>query len=241
MSAVVISQPMYFPWVGLFEQLRLADDYVHYDDVQFSKGSFTNRVQIKTAQGVQWLTVPLHNLRLGQSIREVAVDHRQNWQRKHLTTLGLAYAKAPFKSDMLEVVEQAFAVPADTIGQLAAQSMRSVHAYFDFDRPGRFHWASQMAIEGESSARVLAFVQALQGDTYITGHGARHYLDHAWFEREGVRVEYLDYLRKPYPQLHGEFTPFVSALDVIANTGKAGASVFCSPTVHWEEFLKRHE
>ena len=63
---VVISQPMFFPWVGFLEQMRLADVYVHYDDVQFSKGSFTNRVQIKTPEGFIWLTAPLRNLRAGR-------------------------------------------------------------------------------------------------------------------------------------------------------------------------------
>ena len=53
MTTVVISQPMLFPWVGMFEQVALADVFVHYDDVQFSKGSFTNRVQLKTARRVR--------------------------------------------------------------------------------------------------------------------------------------------------------------------------------------------
>jgi hypothetical protein len=78
---------MFFPWAGMLEQMCLADAYVHYDDVQFSKGSFTNRVQIKTAMGVQWLTVPLRDLHLGQRILEVVVDNRQDWRKKHLLTL----------------------------------------------------------------------------------------------------------------------------------------------------------
>ena len=56
MTRVVISQSMLFPWVGLLEQMRLADVFVHYDDVQFSKGSFVNRVQVKTPDGVRWMT-----------------------------------------------------------------------------------------------------------------------------------------------------------------------------------------
>ncbi|MBC8123824.1 MAG: WbqC family protein, partial [Gemmatimonadaceae bacterium] len=59
MNTVVISQPMLFPWIGMFEQICLADVYVHYDDVQFSKGSFSNRVQVKSASGSKWITVPL--------------------------------------------------------------------------------------------------------------------------------------------------------------------------------------
>ena len=59
-KTVVISQPMFFPWVGIFEQIRLADIFVHFDDVQLPWGSsFINRVQIKTKDGIKWLTIPI--------------------------------------------------------------------------------------------------------------------------------------------------------------------------------------
>ena len=74
MTTVVVSQPMLFPWVGLFEQIRLADVFVYYDDVAFSKGSFFNRVQIKTSRGSKWLTVPLEHFELGTAINAVRPD-----------------------------------------------------------------------------------------------------------------------------------------------------------------------
>ena len=72
----VISQPMYFPWVGMFEQVRLCDIFVYYNDVQFSKGSFTNRVQIKAPnnEGFKWLTVPLKDLKLGSLINKTYIN-----------------------------------------------------------------------------------------------------------------------------------------------------------------------
>lgn len=88
---------------------------------------------------------------------------------------------------------------------------------------------------------MLAVVQHLGGTNYLTGHGARRYLDHDLFERHNVGVDYLEYRKLPYAQLHGEFTPFVSALDLIANEGKAGARVITSGTIPWRDFLKTHE
>ena len=87
---------MFFPWIGLFEQIRLADIYVHYVDVQFSKGSFTNRVQVKVATGSEWLTIPVRHEGLGMEIRNTRINLAQPWQRKHLQTLRQAYAKAPY-------------------------------------------------------------------------------------------------------------------------------------------------
>jgi hypothetical protein len=234
---VVISQPMFFPWVGLLEQLRLADVYVHYDDVQFSKGSFTNRVQFKTARGSAWLTVPLRDVRLGQQIREVRIDERRDWRARHLAQLAEAYAGAPYRDEMLALVEPVYRLATDDIGTLAAASTTALCDYFGPSTGKQFARSSDLGIPGHSSERVLAVVRALSGTVYVTGHGARDYLDHESFERHGVRVEYIDYRKVPYPQLHGAFNPYVSALDLVANCGRAGGAYIRSGTRYWREFL----
>ena len=84
---------------------------------------------------------------------------------------------------------------------------------------------------------MLDLILRLEGTTYITGHGARNYLDHALFERHGVAVEYMDYRRLSYPQLYGPFDPHVTILDLIANVGPSAAGYLCSGTLPWKEFV----
>jgi hypothetical protein len=81
MTSIVISQPMYFPWVGFFEQMRLADVYVWLDDVQFSKGSFTNRVQVLLPDKQTWMTIPLAD-KTGRAIRELSAAG-DGWKASH--------------------------------------------------------------------------------------------------------------------------------------------------------------
>jgi hypothetical protein len=73
--------------------------------------------------------------------------------------------------------------------------------------------------------------------TYITGHGAKNYLEHELFERNGIDVEYMDYQCVAYPQLHGEFIPYVTGLDVIANCGRSGAKFISPLTKNWRKFI----
>jgi len=228
---------MYFPWVGLLEQMRLADHYVAYDGAAYSKGGLANRVQVKTANGVQWLTVPVREAPLGCPIREVRIDERASWRRRHRATLAQAYAKAPFVMDMLHLVDSVFdGFSGDCIGELSLSSMRCVHGYFDLHNPKCFHSDVEFATSGSPSERVLDLVLQLEGNRYITGHGARNYLDHALFETAGVAVEYLVYEKRPYPQLHGDFTPYVSSLDLVANVGKRGVEYIRSVTMPWRKF-----
>jgi hypothetical protein len=236
---IVISQPMYFPWVGMFEQIRLCDIYVHYDDVQFSKGSFTNRVQIKTnsPQGFNWLTVPLKNLKLGATINEIEIDYRRNWQHQHIELLKQAYRNAPYQEDMLALVSHLFELQITTICELSKSSIELITDYFDLTKNKSFYVSSKLDISGSSSDRVYQIVKYFNGTRYITGHGARNYLDHSLFERNGIKVEYMDYLRLPYAQQHGDFNPHVSILDLIANVGKQGKEYMQSSTKYWKEFL----
>jgi hypothetical protein len=234
---VVVSQPMYFPWVGMLEQIRLADYFVFYDDVQFSKGGFVNRVQIKTAAGIKWLTVPIHALSLGQRIQDVQIDGRKDWRRKHLEMLRQAYAGAPYIKDMLRLVKDAFDANPRSIGDLSRLSILILCDYFGLKNQRHFQDIQALGIPGSGSDRVLEIVLHLGGDTYITGHGARNYLNHEAFEHAGVAVRYMNYRCSPYQQLHGEFTPYVSSLDLVANCGVEGKKFIRSTTINWNEIL----
>ena len=227
---------MFFPWVGLFEQVRLADVLVHYDDVQLPQGrSFITRVQLKGPDGPYWLTMPVKRKSQQSNINETVTNNDQNWRRSHLKTLHHMYARATFGREMLDLVEGVYAIDTCNIAALNAAAIEQIAGYFELDC--EFRTSSATPVAGRSSERLLALVQKLGGDTYITGHGARNYLNHQLFEDSGVRVEYMKYNKSEYNQLHGGFTPFVSILDLIANEGRGGRRVIASPSVYWKEFL----
>jgi len=238
MKKVVISQSMFFPWVGLLEQIRLADVYVYYDDVQFSKGSFVNRVQLKTAGGRSWLTVPLSEHRLGQTIQDVAIAPVESFRERHLRQLRGAFQDAPFAEEAIQLVESLYRQNHTTIGSLARESLMSIVRYFGLDQTTQFVDVVDLGVPGSSSQRVYEIVSELQGTVYITGHGASRYLDHFLFDADGIEIDYMEYECRDYPQLHGEFTPYVSSLDLIANCGPAGSEFICSGVTGWKEFVR---
>lgn len=234
---VVVSQPMFFPWYGLLEQIKLCDSFVFYDDVQYSKGSFSNRVQVKTPQGVRWLTVPLRDVHLGQNINKVSINNQKNWQKSLTNTLQQAYAKSPYKHEMLSLVESVFCRQYDSLCELSMASMTALLDYFDLAKHVEFYISSHMNVQGSSTQRVLDICQQLKAISYLTGHGAKHYLQHELFETAGIEVHYMDYGLHPYIQQNGEFTPYVSALDLIANCGKNGISHISGGEIPWRQFI----
>ncbi len=235
MTTVVISQPMLFPWVGMFEQVQLADVYVHYDDVQFARG-FINRVQVKTSRGPTWMTVPLQRHSQSVLIKDLAASDETDWRAAHGNLLSESYHDAPHVAEMLHLVAETYGDRQVPLVAVLEKGLASLSPKLGIDGPSRVERSSDLDVVGRGSQRILAIVLAVGGDVYLTGHGGHNYLDHEEFEAAGVEVRYMDYALTPYSQLHGPFTPFVSALDLIANTG-SDAPMYVRPrTVPWRDF-----
>ncbi len=232
---------MLFPWVGMLEQIRLADVFVHYDDVQFSKGSFVNRVQLKLPEGSRWMTVPLQRHHLGQRIDQVQTFAVAEWRDKHLDLLNRSLGMAPHARDALEIAEQVYAKEYPNLAALARASLLALVHYFGLEQHTRFIDVSTLQAPGSGSERVLSVMKQLSGDVYITGHGALNYLDHERFERSGIQVEYINYQKRAYPQLHGVFTPYVSGLDLVAHCGRDGIKYICSGTTPWRALINESD
>lgn len=233
MTSVVVSQPMYFPWVGFFEQMRLSDIFVFFDDVQFSKG-FINRVQCKTPSGFSWLTIPLAKHQRNTLICDLNISDNNDWKKKHLSTLEIFIGNTKFKNDAIEIAEQVL-YHNTALTDILIEGITVVAKYFDLYAGAKFYKSSELAVKGKKSQLIKNIVSHLNGDIYITGLGARNYLDHENLEQNGIETRYLDYNLKRYPQKYGEFSPYVTILDLIANCGKDGRKYICSGTVNWKD------
>jgi hypothetical protein len=235
-TSVVISQPQLFPWAGFFELIASADIYVHLDDAQFSKGSFTNRIQIKHPSGRKWMTVPLKGKGQFQAINRLEAVG-DDWKTQHRDLVQQSLSGAPFLKIALDLFDRVYA-QAPLIDLLTA-SVETPTRTIGLRGPSQWLKSSNLGVEGTSWKRVLSIVRAVGGARYITAHGAADYLDHEAFEASGVSVEYMDYSKTVYPQLHGEFSPYVSVLDLVANLGPDARDVIRPKTVPWREFLLR--
>jgi len=233
---VVVSQPMFLPWLGLFEQIKLARVYVHYDDVQLPQGrSFMSRVQVKGANGVFWLTAPVDRAHSGPLISETCYREAQDWRAEHLLSLSHCYARCPHYRDMFALAECIYGFEANNMAAFNRHAIEKLAGYLGL--AVEFRLSSEMGIGGASTGRLVALCERLGATSYITGHGALQYLDHEAFEARGIKVEYMSYLKIPYAQPYGAFTPFVTCLDAIANCGKDAAALLQSRSTYWKDFM----
>jgi hypothetical protein len=235
MTRVVISQPMYFPWAGFLAQMALADVMIWLDDAQFSKGSFTNRVQVKLPGGRKWMSLPLESKGSHMAIADLRAVG-QGWRDSHRSVIQASLGTQPCFADAqscMDAVFQSDATLCDMIIASGEALARQVGI-----APAQTLRSSQMDVAGQGWQRVLDMVRAVDGTEYITGHGARNYLDHAAFEAAGITVSYMDYAPLPWPQAHGDFTPYVTGLDLIAAVAPADRATHLNPrTLPWRQFV----
>jgi hypothetical protein len=214
---VAIHQPQYLPWIPYCDKADQCDVFVYLDNVQFQKNGVQNRNQILTAQGPRWLTVPVR-ASLDWTIRETPIADRQ-WPRKHIKTIEQEYHRAPFAGmfdeTLRSLLEQEWPSLAD---------LNIAVTDWLFDRLGlrcRRVRASELATRGAKEDLVIAICQALSATEYLSGTGAKSYQSAENFAGHGLKLSYQNYRNQPYPQspAAAEFTPDLSALDLLLNAG----------------------
>lgn len=219
---VTVHQPHYLPWLGYFDKIDQADVFVVLDNVQFEKNGWQNRNKIKTAQGWQWLTVPVVH-HLGQRLDEVRLDDRSHWAKKHWMTLLTNYNKAPHFSAYRDFFEAAYLMQWDTlvdvnlhfIGYLIEASGITTE----------LQRASTMALTDEPNQRLIDICQHLGADTYLAGMGGRHYMDLNRFAEQSIEVRFQAYEHPVYTQLFGAFEPNMAVIDLLFSYGPASLDI----------------
>ena len=225
MKKVAILQSNYIPWKGYFDLIAAVDEFILYDDMQYTRRDWRNRNQIKTLAGVQWLTIPVEvKGKFHQRINETVISDPA-WARQHWRAIELNYAHTAHFADYRDQVKELYLGCREThLSEINHRFLSAVLALLGIRTTVR--WSSDYQLEGEKSERLLNICRQAGAQVYLSGPAARDYLDTALFRAEGIEVVWMDYSGyPPYRQLHGDFKHGVSVLDLLFNEG-ANATAF---------------
>lgn len=219
MKRVAIVQSNYIPWKGYFDLIASVDEFVLYDDMQFTRRDWRNRNRIKTPQGLAWLTVPVRvKGRYFQSIRETEIDGA-DWAQTHWRSLRANYARATCFGEVAALVEPLYAADYTQLSDLNRAFLEAVCAYLGI--PTKIRVSSEFVLADGKSERLADLSAQLGAAEYVSGPAARDYLDEDVFRGRGIGVSWFDYSGYPeYPQLWDGFEHGVSVLDLMFNCGR---------------------
>jgi hypothetical protein len=219
MCVVGIIQSNYIPWRGYFDLMAACDVFILYDEMQYTKRDWRNRNKIKTANGLQWLTVPVKvKGNFHQKISEVKINGVE-WRKKHWKSIEMNYQKSTYFNEISELISPVYL--QDTFVSLSDLNyalIKKISKYLNIST--KIKQSSEFSLPGEKSETLASICDQLGAKTYISGPSAKRYLDEQAFNNLNIEVSWFDYDGyQDYLQLWGRFEPSVSILDLLFNCG----------------------
>ena len=216
MKKVSILQSNYIAWKGYFDIIQKVDEFILYDDVQYTRSDWRNRNKIKTPNGPTWLTIPVgkHYNRIDETIISDS-----GWGKKHWSTLVNAYKATPYFKDYKDIFENFYLNTNEKYLSLVNYELITIiNKIMGINT--KITWSTDYKLIEGKSARLADLVMQAGGTEYLTGPSAKSYLEVYLFTDNGIKVSWMDYSGYPeYHQLHPPFEHAVTVLDLIFNEG----------------------
>jgi len=217
MKRVAILQSNYIPWKGYFDMIAFVDEFILYDDMQYTKNDWRNRNKLKTPRGTEWMTIPVGQ-GIDRRIRDVELPNPL-WQKKHWKMLEANYRKASHYREIAAILEPIYLGRAHTrLSTLNREIIEAICSYLRVSTKISNSWDYQLS-DGKTE-RLADLCQQAGATEYVSGPAAKDYLDEAKMREQGLNVVWFEYAGYPeYPQLWGNFSHQVSIVDLLMNCG----------------------
>ena len=218
---VAIHQPEYLPWLGFFKKMMNVELFVFLDDVQFCKKGWQNRNRIRINDGTTLLSIPVHTHSYPK-INEVTIDNEKNWSIRHKKSILYNYARAPYFDEIKDFIESIFEKKFQYLVDLNTEIIKFIMN--ELEIKSKIVFSSELEISKKGSDRVLDICKAVGADHYITGtFWAESNLRVEEFKKSNIDVEFQKFQHPIYKQIHGEFIPEMSIIDLLFNKGRKEA------------------
>ncbi len=232
---VSIHQPSYFPWLGLLDKISKSQVFILMDEVQFSDSGFQHRNVFLEAKGKPcYLILPVNKKGYTEkSFRQLRLADNY-WQKKHRKFFLFNYKKHPYWENIFSQIEFIFEKRYEFLIDVVWDSMKVLFNMLGINV--KVHFQSELDYDRsfKKSDLVLELVKSVEADVYLSGKGAKNYLDVNRFSSAGVEVMFNHFVHPIYPQKNAsKFIEGLSTLDLLFNCGIEG-----SRKIFWQNVRK---
>ena len=221
---IVIHQPQYFPYIGFFHKLSLADVYVVMDNTEFNKEGFIHRNKIITPSGYMWLTIPL--IKESKIIKNIKINNKLPWRKKHLKSIECYYKNSPHFNEIFPKIKKIINKESLTLHELDLELIKYLLEYLGINI--KIVTESSLKISGKSNERLINICKSINANTYISGPGSKGYIDENLFNKAGISLVYQRFEHPQYEQRFSDnnnFFPNMGIIDLLFNKGKESKEI----------------
>lgn len=215
---LAVMQSNYIPWKGYFDLMAFVDKFIILDDVQYTKNDWRNRNIIKTASGVQWITIPVRS-KFGQKIKDTLICGDE-WRELHWKSLLQNYRRAPHFYEVSGMLEELYLAEYSSISEVNKKFILCVCSYLGIET--EIIDSSCFELASDKNERLISLCKQSGASEYVSGPAAKNYIDCDLFLNEKIELTWFSYDGYPiYKQLYGDFVHGVSILDLLFNCGNS--------------------
>ncbi|HCL4438297.1 TPA: WbqC family protein [Clostridium botulinum] len=219
MRKIAILQSNYLPWKGVFDMVNQVDTFVFLEDVQYTTRDWRNRNKILTKDGTKWITVSVKNKnKRNQEIYEAEIDKLDDWQRRHLNTFQMNYAKSPYFEQYKWILKDLYIENKwSKISEFNIYVTKLISRELGIKT--EFKNSKDLNVTGIKDDKLIKICKKLNATHYLSGPAAKDYIIPEKFKKANIKLDYIKYEYPRYKQLHEPFNHFVTVLDLIFNCG----------------------
>ena len=172
---IAILQSNYIPWKGYFDLINMVDEFIFYDEVQYTKNDWRNRNKIKTPQGIQWLTIPVRQESLDQKIKDTKITDKK-WNIKHWRTISQNYSKAKYFKDYKDIFEELYLTcDEEYLSQINYKFITTINEILEIKT--KLRWSSEFELVDGQTEKLLGICKDCNADIYLSGPAAKDYFN----------------------------------------------------------------
>ena len=186
MKKVAILQSNYIPWKGYFDLINMVDEFILYDEVQYTKNDWRNRNKIKTPQGIQWLTIPVRQESLDQKIKDTKISDKK-WNIKHWRTISQNYSKAKYFKDYKDIFEELYLTcDEEYLSQINYKFITTINEILEIKT--KLSWSSEFELVDGQTEKLLGICKDCNADIYLSGPAAKDYFNEELAKQENITI-----------------------------------------------------
>lgn len=211
---LAIMQPYLFPYLGYFQLIREVDTFILYNDAQFIKSGYINRNRILDQQyGIKWITLPIKKASSYDPINSRVLCNQSD-KKKFLLKIENSYRKAPFFSDVIDLLAKIILFEELNLFKYIENSIYILSK--ELNLQPSFLKSENMSLGSlKSQARVLKMCEICAATEYINPIGGQKLYDFQTFKDEGIMLKFLKPMLKDYQQFENNFIQNLSIIDVL--------------------------
>jgi hypothetical protein len=237
-KSIAILQSNYIPWKGYFDLIAAVDEFLIFDELQYTRRDWRNRNKIIVQGTVKWLTIPVRTKgHFFRPIEEIEIDGH-DWAEQHWKTITHAYRRAPYFLDYHAVLEATYQRAASLVRltEINELFLRTIIDLLGIKtsiaRANVVPRTTQLPTD-----RLVEICLGRHATEYVSGPAARVYIEAEKFNKARIALSYADYSGYPVYEQHAPFFEHgVSILDLLMRCGPAAEGHLKSPS-HRESFV----